>query len=106
MDVQSEINFAGAVLPVLAALVPGLAQAEGAFTVVEDGIKVEQAIVTYLGTPAGLSLRADLTQLFGHLGINLNFGGDGHIGASNVDGVAPADWSSPVWKSQDPSPYA
>ena len=62
--------------------------------------------MTYLGTPAGLSLRADLTQLFGHLGINLNFGGDGHIGASIVDGFAPADWSSPVWKSQDPSPYA
>lgn len=84
MDLQSDINFAGAVLPVLAAFVPGLAQAEGAVVAVEDGIKVEQGAYAWFKSPAGTQTRTNLTKLFGDLGVKVDFGDDGHVVVSRM----------------------
>lgn len=97
MDAQSSINFVGSVLPIVTALVPGLAQIEGAVTVVEDGIKVEQAVATWLSSSAGADTQKKLQKLFADFGVKTVWGADGYIGVTPVDAL--------LEQRDDPDPW-
>jgi len=76
MSIQDDINLVGSLLPIItagAAFIPGVGPAVAAagagIAIAEDGIKLEQATVTWLNSPEGAKAKGLIGRLTHRLGM-------------------------------------
>lgn len=89
MTLQSDLDFAGSVLPVLAAIIPGLRKNTKLVSVTEDGIKVEQEVYAWFESKQGTQTQKNLTKLFTDLGVKVTFKPSGTVLVSTPESDNP-----------------